>query len=146
MRRRFGVMHDLKFALRQLVKNPGFTAVAVLTLALGIGATSAVFSLIQGVWLTAPPYPQPDRLVLIRPSRRDGQRYTRGWPAAQWQEWQTSSKTFESIAAYNWTFNFLVLPDGSESVEGMAVTRDYFKVAGIEPALGRAFDDSDMPN
>ncbi len=139
-------MHDLKFALRQLVKNPGFTAVAVLTLALGIGATSAVFSLIQGVLLTAPPYPQPDRLVLIRPSRRDGQRYTRGWPAAQWQEWQTSSKTFESIAAYNWTFNFLVLPDGSESVEGMAVTRDYFKVAGIEPALGRAFDDSDTPN
>ncbi len=140
------MLSDLKFACRQLLKNPGFTAVAVLTLALGIGATTVVFSLIQGVLLTPPPYPQPDRLVLISPSRRDGERYTRGWPAAQWQEWQTRSKSFESIAAYNWTFNFLVLPDGSESVEGMAVTRDYFKVVGIQPALGRAFDDSDAPN
>ena len=140
------MLSDLKFACRHLLKNPGFTAVAVLTLALGIGATTVVFSLIQGVLLTPPPYPQPDRLVLISPSRRDGEQYTRGWPAAQWQEWQTRSKSFESIAAYNWTFNFLVLPDGSESVEGMAVTRDYFKVVGIQPALGRAFDDSDTPN
>src|SRR6266496_1308224 len=138
-------MNDFKFALRQLLKNPGFSAVAVLTLGLGIGATSAVFSLIQGVLLTAPPYPQPDRLVLISPNRRDGQRYTRGWPAAQWQEWQSGSKSFASIAAYNWTFDFLVLPEGSESIEGMAVTRDYFKVAGIQPVLGRAFDDSDTP-
>src|SRR5437667_9209081 len=115
-------MNCMKFAFRQLLQNPGFTAVAVLTLALGIGASSAVFSLIQGVLLTPPPYPQPDRLVLISPSRKDGQRYTRGWPAAQWQEWQASSKSFESIAAYNWTFNFLVLPDGSQSVEGIAGT------------------------
>ena len=76
------MLSDLKFACRQLLKNPGFTAVAVLTLALGIGATTVVFSLIQGVLLTPPPYPQPDRLVLISPSRRDGERYTRGWPAA----------------------------------------------------------------
>jgi len=138
-------MSDLKFTFRQLLKNPGFTAIAVLTLALGIGATSTVFSLIQGVLLTPPPYAHPDRLVLINPARTDGQRYTRGWPAAQWQEWQTESKSFEAIAGYGWTFNFLVLPDGSESVEGMAVTRDYFKVAGIQPTLGRAFDDSDAP-
>src|SRR5438046_4734162 len=82
------VMNDLRFAFRQLLKNPGFTAVAVLTLALGIVATSTVFSLIQGVLLTPPPYPKADRLVLITPTRADGQRYTRGWPAAQWLEWQ----------------------------------------------------------
>lgn len=139
-------MNDFKFAFRQLLKNPGFTTVAVLTLGLGIGATSTVFSLIQGVLLTPPPYRQPDRLVLITPVRIDGQRYNRGWPAAQWQEWQTESKSFEAIAAYNWTFNFLVLPDGSESIEGMRVTRDYFKVAGIHPAIGRAFDESDTPD
>jgi putative ABC transport system permease protein len=136
-------MNDLKFAFRQLLKHPGFTAVAVLTLALGIGASSTVFSLIQGVLLTPPPYPQPERMVLITPSRTDGQRYTRGWPAAQWQEWQSESKSFEAIAGYSWTFNFLVLSDGSESVEGMAVTRDYFKVVGIQPVQGRAFDESD---
>ena len=75
-------MNELKFALRQLQRNPGFTAVAVLTLALGIGASSTVFSLIQGVLLRPPPYPQPDRLALITPTRLDGQRYTQGWPAA----------------------------------------------------------------
>src|SRR5687767_2507847 len=103
-------MNDLKFAFRQLLKNPCFTVIAVLTLALGIGATSTVFSLIHGVLLTPPPYPQPDRMVLITPARIDGQRYNRGWPAAQWQEWQRESRTFEAIAGYGWTFNFLVLP------------------------------------
>lgn len=136
-------MNDLRFALRQLLKNPGFTAVAVLTLALGIGASSTVFSLIQGVLLTPPPYPHPDRLVLLTPVRTDGQRYTRGWPAAQWQEWQTESKLFEAIAGYSWTFNFLVLPDGSESVEGMWVTPEYFQTAGISPVLGRTFSSAD---
>src|SRR5437667_493038 len=116
------LIKDLRHGARMLLKQPGFTLIAVLTLALGIGATTVVFSLIQGVLLTPPPYPQPDRLVLVSPSRRDGERYTRGWPAAQWQEWQTRSKSFESIAAYNWTFNFLVLPDGSQSVEGIAGT------------------------
>ena len=75
-------MNDLRFAFRQLVKNPGFTAVAVLTLALGIGATSTVFTLIQGVLMTPPPYKQPERMVLITPTRTDGQPNTRGWPAA----------------------------------------------------------------
>jgi putative ABC transport system permease protein len=139
-------MNDLKFAFRRLLKNPGFTAIAVLTLALGIGATSTVFSLIQGVLLTPPPYAEPDRLVLISAAQIDGQRYTRGWPAAQWQEWQREAKSFDAIAAYQWTFNFLVLPDGSESMEGMRVTREYFKVAGIQPMIGRAFNEADTPD
>ena len=88
-------MNDFRFAFRQLLKNPGFTAVAVLTLALGIGATSTVFTLIQGVLMTPPPYKQPERMVLITPVRTDGQPNTRGWPAAQWQEWQRESKSFE---------------------------------------------------
>jgi putative ABC transport system permease protein len=136
-------MNDLRFALRQVLKNPGFTILAVFTLALGIGATSTVFSLIQGVLLTPPPYHEPERLALILPKRVDGQSYTRGWPAAQWQEWQRESKTLESIGAYGWTFNYLVLPEGSESIEGMRVTADYFKAAGVGPALGRAFEEAD---
>src|SRR6185503_8324508 len=139
-------MSDFRFAIRQVLKTPGFTAVVVLTLALGIGATSTVFSLIQGVLLTPPPYAEPDRLVLISAARIDGQRYTRGWPAAQWQEWQREAKSFDAIAAYQWTFNFLVMPDGSESMEGMRVTREYFKVAGIQPMIGRAFNEADTPD
>src|SRR6187455_972658 len=110
--------------MRQLRKHPGFTAVAVLTLALGIGATATVFSLIQGILLTPPPYPHPEQLVIIEPARLDGQPAYRSWPAAQWQEWRVEAKSFASIAAYSWTFNFLVFPDGSESVEGMEVTPD----------------------
>lgn len=136
-------MNDFRFAARQVRKNPGFATLTILTLALGICATSTVFSLVQGVLLTPPPFPNPERLVLIQPARQDGQRYTRGWPAAQWQEWQKESKTLESVAGYGWTFNYLVLNDGSESIEGMRVTPDYFKVMGIRPVLGRPFEEAD---
>ncbi|HEX4807637.1 MAG TPA: ABC transporter permease [Bryobacteraceae bacterium] len=132
---------DLRYGVRMLLKQPGFTLIAVLTLALGVGATSAVFSLIQGVLLTPPPYRQPEQLVLIESGRADGQEAARaqGWAPAQWMDWQNRSKSFEGIAAYNWSFNFLVLPNGSESLEGMWVTRDYFRVAGLQPLLGRTF-------
>jgi putative ABC transport system permease protein len=128
-----------------LRKQPGFTIVAALTLALGIGATAAVFSLIQGVLLTPPPYQQPEQLVLIPSARTDGQQTSspRGWAAAQWMEWQKQATSFDAIAAYAWTFNFLIESDGSESLEGMLVTRDYFRTVGLQPVLGRAFDESD---
>jgi putative ABC transport system permease protein len=136
---------NLRFAARMLWKQPGFTTIAVLTLALGIGATSAVFSLIHGVLLAPPPYDRPERLMLIQSARTDGLPMANPqlWAAAQWQEWQKQSKSFSSFAAYGWTFNFLVRSDGSESMEGMFVTRDYFRVAGLKPLLGRTFLDSE---
>jgi putative ABC transport system permease protein len=139
------MFQDFRFGVRMLLKQPAFTLIAMLTLSLGIGATSAVFSLIQGVLLTPPPYQRPERLALITTARTDGQKAAgaRGWPAAQWMEWQKEAKSFEAIAAYGWTFNFLVLDDGSESLEGMYVTKDYFHVTGLQPAIGRAFQDSD---
>ena len=95
------MIQDLRFGVRMLLKQPGFSLIAILTLALGIGATSAVFSLIQGVLLTPPPYRQPERLVLIPTARADGQPMTNspGWPAQQWLDWQKESKTLEAIAA-----------------------------------------------
>src|SRR5256886_14940740 len=123
------MLRDMRFAIRMLLKQPAFSSIAVLTLALGIGATSAVFSLIQGVLLTPPPYRQPQQLVLIPAARTDGQQMARprGWPAAQWMEWQKEAKSFEAIAAYAWSFGFLIRSDGSESMEGMVVTQDYFR-------------------
>src|SRR5579871_5319012 len=99
-----GMLKDLRFGLRMLLKQPAFTVIAMLTLALGIGATAAVFSLIQGVLLTPPPYRQPDQLVLIPSVRTDGEPmpHPRGWPAAQWMEWQKEAKSFQGIAAYGW--------------------------------------------
>jgi len=129
-----------------LLKQPSFSLIAVLTLALGIGATSAVFSLIQGVLLTPPPYKKPQQLVLVPTARTDGrnQESPRGWPAQQWTEWQKEAKSFEGIAAYGWTFNFLIRNEGSQSIEGMVVTKDYLPVMGLQPVLGRSFEESDI--
>jgi putative ABC transport system permease protein len=136
---------DLRFAVRMLLKQPGFTLIAVLTLALGIGATSAVFSLVRGVLLTPPPYRDPQRLVLIPSVRTDGRPSPNlpGWSAAQWMDWQRQAKSIEAIAAYSWTFNFLIQSDGSESMEGMVVTGNYFRLLGLEPAFGRTFLESE---
>ncbi len=131
------MIEDLRYALRQAGKSPGFTAAAIITLALGIGAASAMFVLIQGVLLSPPPYADPGRLVFLSPARQDGQPYTQGSTIGQWIDWRTSSRTLEPPALYRWTFNFLVLPDGSKSLSGMAVTSEYFKTMGLKPILGR---------
>ncbi len=135
------MFQDLRFGARMLRKQPGFTVIAVLTLGLGIGATAAVFSLIQGVLLTPPPYPYADRLYLIPAVRANGKPVddAPSWPAAQWMDWQKQAKSLDAIAAYGWTFNFLVENEGSESIEGMYVTNEYFAVTGLQPVLGRAF-------
>jgi len=129
-----------------LLKQPGFSLIAILTLALGIGATSAVFSLIQGVLLTPPPYKEPQQLVLVPTTRTDGQKQEnpRGWPSQQWMEWQKEAKSIEGISAYGWTFNFLIRSEGSQSIEGMVVTKDYLQVMGLQPVLGRRFEESDI--
>ena len=137
-------MGDLKFALRQLLRSPRFAVLAVITLAIGIGATSAIFGLIQGVLLSPPPYEQPERIVLVAPQRADGRPYNRNCTVGEWAEWRRATNTFAGSALYHWTFNFLVLSDGSESVEGLGVTKDYFKILGLKPLLGREFADSEI--
>jgi putative ABC transport system permease protein len=134
---------DVRFALRQLRKNPGFAAIAVTTLALGIGAASAMFGLIQGVLLSPPPYADPSRVVLVSPARLDGQPYRRAATVSQWQAWK-QARTIEPPGLYRWTFNFLVLPDGSQSLGGMAVTPEYFRVLGLRPILGREFTEAEL--
>ena len=137
---------DMRFAIRMLLKQPGFSLIAVLTLALGIGATSAVFSLIQGVLLTPPPYKEPQQLVLVPAARTDGQKQEnpRGWPSQQWMEWQKEAKSFAGIAGYGWQFNFLIRNQGSQSIQGMEVTKDYLRVMGLHPVVGRGFEDQDF--
>ena len=137
------MIDDARYALRQLWKNPGFAAIAIATLALGIGAAAAMFGLIQGVLLVKPPYADPDRLVLISPIRLDGKPYARGATIGQWIGWR-QAKSLEPPAIYWWRFTFLVLPDGSQSMGGMAVTPDYFRVLGVQPILGRVFTEAEL--
>jgi putative ABC transport system permease protein len=133
---------DIRSGIRQLLKNPGFALVAIATLALGIGAASAMFGLIQGVLLSPPPYADPDRLVLISPARADGQPYTGRATMAQALAWR-KARTFEPPATYAWTFSFLIRPDGSQSIGGMVVTSNYFQTLGLKPILGRLLTESE---
>ncbi|MGH7980926.1 MAG: ABC transporter permease, partial [Limisphaerales bacterium] len=135
---------DVRFGVRMLWRNPGCAAIAMLTLALGIGATSAVFSLVQGVLLTPPPYPEPNRIALIQPARLDAQLYARNCTTSQWLDWQTATNCFEAMAGYEWGFQYLIRDDGSQFVNLLVVTPDYFKVIGVQPLLGRAFSKADM--
>jgi hypothetical protein len=108
------------------------------TLALGTGGTSAVLSLIQGVLLTPPPYRQPQQVVLVTAARTDGQGMDsrRGWPSQQWTEWQGEAKSLQGIAPYNWTFNFLIRNDSSQSMQGMLVTKGYLPLMGLKTVAG----------
>lgn len=138
-------VEPLRRPIRRLLREPSFTVQVVLILALGIGATVAMLSLVQGALLKPPPYADPERLVLIGTRSTENRPAMQGdaWPTQQWEEWRESAQSFESVAAYGWTFNFLVQEDGSEPEEGMLVSPEYFHVTGLQPELGRVFDDSD---
>src|SRR6266540_5415443 len=136
-------MKDLKFAFRQLLKNPGFTAVAVLTLALGIGANTAIFSIINAVLLRPLPYPQPDRLVTLweRSAERGLEQGLVSGP--NFLDWREQSRAFEQMAVSpGWQgstdFN-LVLHDGTAKVHGSYASASLFPALGVKPLLGRAF-------
>ncbi|HKE49566.1 MAG TPA: ABC transporter permease, partial [Rhodanobacteraceae bacterium] len=138
--------HDLAYALRSLVERPGYALVVVLTLALGIGANTAIFSVVKTVLLDALPFQQPGRLVALgqRNSDADQNPVTVGYPTLL--DWQRSVPSLEAVAASSvWQPNLAT--DGSaELLNGQSVTRDFFKVLGVTPALGRTFTaDEDQP-
>lgn len=131
-------MNDLRYAIRRLLKSPLFTAVAVLTLALGIGANSAIFSVINAVLLRPLPYPDEPRLVYLYGRAKDGSQTSYDPPS--FIELRRESKLVSAVAAYReWNFN--VRTDGApEKVDGAYVTGDFFKVMGVAPQLGRLPD------
>ena len=115
------MFNDLRYALRQLLKNPGFTIVAVLTLALGIGANTAIFSVVNGVLLRPLPIPEPDRVVHVWESWRGEGTAPMAWP--KFIEWKQQSQSFEAIAACNWGQGFvLATGDKPELIAGRAVS------------------------
>jgi putative ABC transport system permease protein len=134
---------DLRVALRALIRKPAPTVVAVVTLALGIGLTSAVFAVVHGVLWTPPPYPHAERFVCL--SCFTGNQSDEGrCPTAGWVAWRDEAKSFEAIAAYWWGFNYLIRNDGSQFIQGMDVTTNYFELTGVQPLLGRTFRASEI--
>jgi predicted permease len=137
---------DLRFATRMLRKSPGFTAVAALTLALGIGANTAIFTVVNGVILKPLPYPQPDRLVmLLEKQLSDG---TLGTVApANFFDWREQSHSFDNMAAIDPYPDFILNGSGEpQRLTGAAVSSDFFSLLGIHMALGRDFlSEEDRP-
>ncbi len=137
---------DFCFALRTLYKSPGFTVVVVLTLALGIGANTAIFTVVDGVILKPLPYPQPDRLVmLLEKQLSDG---TLGTVApANFFDWHQQSHSFEKMAAIDPYPDLIVTGSGEpRRLVGAAVSSDFFSLLGVRMALGRDFlPEEDRP-
>ncbi|HZI17771.1 MAG TPA: ABC transporter permease [Pyrinomonadaceae bacterium] len=140
------IWQDLRYGLRTLAKNPGFTAVAVIALALGIGANSAIFSVVNTVLLRPLPYKDPDRLVVVWEDRsKNG--YPRDTPAAgNYVDWRDQNQVFEGMAAVaNQSFN-LTGSGEPERIDGRNVSAGLFPLLGVEPQLGRGFlPEEDQP-
>jgi len=132
---------DLRFAARQLFKSPGFAAAAIVTLALGIGANTAMFSVVEGVLLSPLPYPDAGRLVTVWQSRPSVKQI--GISYKDFRDWQRASHSFESIAAYMWTRYSLSGEGAPENIEGMKVASGFFATLGVKPALGREIAPSE---
>ena len=142
------MLNDLRYALRQLVKSPGFTMVAVLTLALGIGANSAIFSVIDAVLLRSLPFPNSDRLTLVwskSPQHPEEPRGVHSYP--DFQDLRAQNHTFSAMAAYTTASAIWGTGEDSEDVSGLAATSDIFTVLGVHPQLGRGFlPEDDKPD
>ncbi|MFZ0411207.1 MAG: ABC transporter permease [Candidatus Acidiferrales bacterium] len=132
------LVQDLSYGLRMLRKSPGFTAIAVITLALGIGANTAMFSVVDGVLLASLPYSQPDRLVVIWENNLHFKQTV--WPSyPNFQDWQRSAGSFQQVAALRWQDYDLTSPGTPEHALGENVSANFFTTLGVELALGRNF-------
>ncbi|MGH9794116.1 MAG: ABC transporter permease [Candidatus Acidiferrales bacterium] len=130
---------DVKYAARTLSKSPGYTAVAVLTLALAIGANTAIFTVVDAALLRSLPYREPDRLVHLWETRTNRQFGQMEASYPNFADWRQQNTVFESIAGYNRT-NFTLVGQGTpERISATRVTANFFAVLGVEPQLGRAF-------
>jgi putative ABC transport system permease protein len=140
------LLQDLRYGFRMLSKKPGFTLIAVMTLALGIGATTAIFTVVNAVLLRPLPYSEPERVMALSPDFA-------GWRGGSASEakfvfWREQSQSFEGVAATAGIGSGVNLSGGNEPefVSGVRVSADFFRVLGVHPAIGRDFtQEEDSP-
>ena len=138
------MFQDLRFGLRMLLRKPAFTLIAVFTIAVGIGANAALFSVVNGVLLNPLPFPQPEQLITLHQSKPNFA--TGAIPYPNFQDWQKENQTFSAMAISRRTSFSLIGTDDAEQVDGRWVSAVFFSVLGIKPALGRDFaPDEDEP-
>ena len=136
-------MNDLKLAFRQLRKSPGFTLIAVWTLALGIGANTATFSIVNAVLLRPLPYPEAVRIMVLNESSGPGQDYSVALP--DYFDWRNDNTVFEHLAAtHKESRNLSGIPGRDpERVSCASVTRNFFDIVGLPPEVGRTFSEDE---
>jgi len=136
--------HDIRYGVRILLKQPGFTLVAVITLALGIGANTAIFSVVNAVLLRPLPYPDSERLMFISERDRQLKRLFVAWP--NYIDWRAQNGVFESIGVYNRdSYNLTGIGDPQQVLAGQ-VSADFFKTLKVNPVIGRVFThEEDQP-
>ncbi|HME88283.1 MAG TPA: ABC transporter permease, partial [Chthoniobacterales bacterium] len=136
-------MNNLRFAVRQLIKNPAFSAVAIITLALGIGANTAIFSIVNAVLLRPLPYPDADRIMVLNESSGPGQDYSVALP--DYLDWQKDNTVFEHLAAtHKESRNLSGIPGRDpERISCASVTRNFFNIVGLPPEIGRSFSEDE---
>lgn len=131
------LLHDLRYGIRQVVKSPGFAIIAILTLALGIGANTTIFSVVNGVLLNPLPYPQANRLVVLfhhKPNFVNG-----SISYLNFLDWQRDNRSFEAMAAYRFGSAKLTGSGEPENLTGRMVSAGFFEILGVNPLLGRTF-------
>ncbi|MGD0825673.1 MAG: ABC transporter permease, partial [Terriglobales bacterium] len=135
------LFHDLRYALRQLRKNPGFTCTAIVILGLGIGASTAIFSAVNPILFEPLPYPHASRIMMIWYAAEDGSRIPQTFHT--YRELAERSRSFDAIAVMKPWQPTLTGADRPERIDGQQVSASYFRTLGVAPVLGRDLQDSD---
>jgi putative ABC transport system permease protein len=131
------LFQDVRYGLRMLGKSPSFTAVAILTLALGIGANTAIFSIVNGVLLNPLPFPHADRLIALGENKANFENGSISYP--NFRDWQKENRSFSSMAVSR-IFSFSLLgAGGAEQIHGELISSDFFSTLGVKPLAGRLF-------
>src|SRR5437763_9074926 len=136
-------MNEFRYALRQLRKSPAFALIAIVTLGLGIGANTAIFSVIYAVLLRPLPYPEPDQLTILTETDANQPQISVSFP--DYVDWKRDNTVFEQIAlSRRESFNLSGLEGRApEQISGALVTANFFKVIGLTPQLGRVFTEEE---
>ena len=139
-------LKDLRFGVRTLIKNPAFSAIAVLVIALGVGANTAIFSVVNAVLLQPLPFPDPDRLVVLSEQMPNtGERMSISFPS--FLDWRTRARSFDGIAGYRAYAGTITGIDPPMRLNGRLVSAGFFEILGVKPILGRSIGpDEDRPN
>ncbi|MGD0127174.1 MAG: ABC transporter permease [Terriglobia bacterium] len=135
------LLQDLRYGLRMLARKPGFTAIVVLTLALGIGANTAMFSVVDKVLLNSLPFPQPERLISLHASKPNFERGSISYP--NFLDWQKDNSSFTAMAVYRSNDMTLTGAGEAERVRVEYITADFFTLLGVRPVLGRTLTEGE---